>query len=258
MKLKQLCKTGMLIAISLIFSSVLAVETQDESYNYNYAELNNNCQIYDPYEPINRKIFIFNAVLDTFILSPVARIYGKLTNDYTKDRVDNFLNNVQEPLSVVNYTIQGNVEGVLKTFWRFTINSTFGVVGLFDVANKVGLSAAPQTFSNTLAHYGVGPGPYIIVPFIGGMPVREIMDALVLNNSLNPLTYATHKDFNNIVTVAKTIHIRNKMLPFTDYVSKNSTDPYISIRDAILNERESKAKYPVGFICPKVSSGINK
>ena len=228
--------------------------TADDDYSYNYAAINNMCPVYDPYESINRKVFVFNSVLDMIILQPIAKSYGKLTNDYTKQRVGSFINNISEPLSTINYGIQGNANGAFKTFWRFVINSTLGVAGLFDVASKFDLKAEPQTFGSTLANYGVGQGPYVVVPFIGGMGARDLMDPLVLNNALNPIKYPMHEDFKLILTGVGVVHVRDQIMPFTDYISKNSTDPYIAIRDAILQQRESKMVYPKGFRCPKVNN----
>ncbi len=253
MVVKSVSRAAIIAIVCSLSSSSLAVPAQDERYDYNYAELTNRCQIYDPYESFNRKIFIFNGILDSFILRPVAKGYGRFTNDYTKQRVDSFLNNIREPLSTVNYGIQGNASGAGKTFWRFAINSTFGLVGLFDVASKFDLKAEPQTFGNSLAHYGVGQGPYIILPFYGGMGARDIMDPLVLNSYLNPARYPMHSSFKNVLLVTGLIHNRDKVMPFTDYVSKNSPDAYIAIRDAKLSERESEMVYPEGFKCPKVN-----
>jgi len=250
--LRLVSRAYIIITICLLSNNSLASK-HDEKYDYNYASLSNRCQIYDPYESFNRKVFTFNAILNTFILRPVTKGYGRFTNDYTKNRVDSFLSNIREPLSTVNYGIQGNANGAGKTFWRFAINSTFGLGGLFDVASKFDLKAEPQTFGNTLANYGVGQGPYIILPFYGGMGARDLMDPLVLNNYLNPAKYPMHSSFKNVLLVTGLIHNRDKIMPFTDYVSKNSPDAYIAIRDATLSERESKMVYPEGFKCPKVN-----
>ena len=252
MVVRLVSRAQIIITICLLSNNSLASK-QDEKYDYNYASLSNRCQIYDPYESFNRKVFTFNAILDTFILRPIAKGYGRFTNDYTKNRVDSFLSNIREPLSTVNYGIQGNTNGAGKTFWRFVINSTFGIGGLFDVASKFDLKAEPQTFGNTLANYGVGQGPYIILPFYGGTSARDLMDPLVLNNYLNPARYPMHSSFKNVLLVTGLIHNRDKIMPFTDYVSKNSPDAYIAIRDATLSERESKMVYPEGFKCPKVN-----
>ena len=253
MVVRLVSRAHIIITICLLSNNSLASKKEEEKYDYNYASLSNRCQIYDPYESFNRKVFTFNAILDTFILRPITKGYGRFTNDYTKNRVDSFLSNIREPLSTVNYGIQGNANGAGKTFWRFAINSTFGIGGLFDVASKFDLKAEPQTFGNTLANYGVGQGPYIILPFYGGMGARDLMDPLVLNNYLNPAKYPMHSSFKNVLRVTGLIHNRDKIMPFTDYVSKNSPDAYIAIRDATLSERESKMVYPEEFKCPKVN-----
>lgn len=235
-----------------ISATTLADQKYDGKYDYDYAALNNQCQVYDPYEGINRKIFKFNAVLDGFVLRPIAKVYDKTTNDYIKHRVGSFVSNISEPLSGVNYILQGNAEGVFKSFWRFAINSTFGIAGLFDIATKAGLTEKPQTFGNTLAYYGVGSGPYIVLPLYGGVVMRDIMDSIALNKALNPAAYFMHQDFQYIVDGTYIVHNRNEIMPFSDYVAKNSIDPYITIRDSIVSNRESKMTYPEGFQCPIV------
>lgn len=231
-------------------SLALNGDEEDDEFSYNYAALTGKCQVYDPFESFNRKIYFVNGVLDTFILRPIAKGYGRFTNDYTKERVGSFVYNIEEPLSTVNYALQGKKDGVFKSFWRFIINSTLGIGGMFDVASKFGVTAEQQRFSNTLAQYGVGPGPYIVLPVFGGSGMREVTDTLVANNFMNPLKYQLHDSFKTGVTTAKAIHSRNLIMPFTDYVTKNSPDSYIAIRDAILQQRESKMDYPSGFHCP--------
>ncbi|MFK7974262.1 MAG: VacJ family lipoprotein [Rickettsiaceae bacterium] len=244
----------LLVLIVLLFTIHPSMADTQAYEDYNYAQLTHKCSVYDPYEKLNRKIFAFNGVLDAFILRPIAKAYNKITNDYTKNRVSSFLSNIREPLSTVNYAIQGRTEGAFKTFWRFAINSTFGIAGIFDVASKVGLKAEPQNLGNSFAHYGVGPGPYIVLPLVGGMGARDVMGLVMLDDVMNPIMYPMHKDFKKVTTATRIINSREKALPFTDYVTKNSLDPYITMRDAILNSRESEMIYPIGFVCPKVNS----
>ncbi len=239
-----------ILGMLVITSSHIA--TAEDNYNYNYAALNNRCAVYDPYEPINRKIFFVNGVLDTFILRPVAKGYGRFTNDYTKARVGSFSKNYAEPVSTVNYVLQGNSEGAFKTFWRFTINSTLGVFGIFDVASKFGLKAKPQTFANTLGYYGVGSGAYLVLPVYGSTTARGMLDPLVLNSKMNPLYYFTHSDFGYVKSGIGIVHGRNVVIPFTDHISKHSPDPYVAVREAYINSTESKMTYSKGFVCPVV------
>jgi len=225
--------------------------SNQEQYSDNYHDINDNeyCQVYDPYEALNRKIFIFNGVLDTFILRPFAKGYRRFTNDYTKNRIESFVGNISEPLSTVNYMIQGNADGAFKSFWRFAINSTFGIAGIFDVAGKLGLTPPQQTFGNSLAHYGVGPGPYLMLPMYGGISARDLGDPLIANRLFNPLDQVFHKDFKILIGGAKVLYRRADIMPFTDYISKNSLDPYIAVREATFSQRESSILYPKGYKC---------
>lgn len=240
------------IMISLITPSIAEDKSDEGQYTYNYAAATGKCQVYDPFESFNRKVFIVNGVLDTIILRPIAKGYGRFTNYYTKQRVEDFTYNIEEPLSTVNYALQGNKDGLFKSFWRFVINTTLGVGGMFDIAAKFGVTSEQQSLGNTLAHYGVGPGPYIILPVFGGYSMRNVTETLGANRFMNPLKIYLHESFRHPVTATRLVHDRDKIMPFTDYVTANSVDPYVTIRDAILQQTESKMDYPEGFRCPSV------
>ena len=254
----NLVKKFNLLILFLMLNSAVNATTLDDAaaldddneFNYNYSSLNERCPPYDPYEKLNRKFYYFNAALDTFILRPVAKIYIRFTNDFIKNRVGSFVENIETPLYMVQYGLQANGKGTLKSFSRFVINSTLGIGGLFDVASKFNLNVEPQTFGNTLAYYGVGPGPYVVLPIFGGTNARDFTDSLFTNNAFNPLKYYLPSNFKKGVTGAKLIHNRSKIMPFTDYVAENSTDSYIAIRDASWQAREAKMGYPKGFVCP--------
>ncbi|NRB10004.1 MAG: VacJ family lipoprotein [Rickettsiaceae bacterium] len=226
--------------------------SKDIQYNYNYKLINDRCRIYDPYESFNRKIFFVNGVIDTFIFRPVAITYDKVTNGYTKSRVKSFISNIGTPVTTLNYMIQGDSEGTFKSFWRFMINSTVGIGGLFDVASKVGLKVKSQNLGSTLAHYGVGPGPYVVLPIFGSSTMRDAPGRIGIDSLTNIVKYPLHSDFKLAVLGIGDIDHRAQILPFTDYVTKNSTDPYITVRDAFFQNRESKILYPENFRCPTV------
>lgn len=229
-----------------------AEEYPDENYNYIYEDSSKCNEVYDPYEKLNRKIFFFNSVLDYFILRPIAITYRTTTNDYTKARVSSFVTNFSTPYYMVNYMAQGNFGGAARSFWRFTINSTLGIAGLFDLAAKMGIEARKSTFGDTLASYGVPPGPYLVLPFIGGTTGRDFLDPIIISSAANPLGYSFHRDVKLTVSLVKLVSERSDLLPFTDEIAKNSLDPYIAIRTAIYGNRESYVTYPKSFICPKV------
>ncbi|HJD55666.1 MAG TPA: MlaA family lipoprotein [Rickettsia endosymbiont of Pyrocoelia pectoralis] len=245
-----------LITIFIILFSLFAKAdleyVDDDIYNYNGGNDKNGCrEVYDPYEKLNRKIFAFNSTLDYVFLRPLAIAYKNVTNDYTKARVNSFVGNFDMPLTAVNYGLQLNYDKTMKSVWRFIINSTLGIGGLFDVAGKVGLPSDRQTFGNTLAHYGVAPGPYLVLPLIGSTNARDMTDPIFTNYALNPLMYYTHADFELGLLAANKINDRYNVLSFSDYVMKNSTDPYIAIRSALHQAREATVQYPENFKCPK-------
>jgi phospholipid-binding lipoprotein MlaA len=245
-----------LILINVLYCSTILADNQsnqnDDDSNYDYKPSNNGCsQIYDPYEKINRKIFVFNSFIDHLLLRPITIGYKKITNDYTKARVSMFLSNINTPVTIVNYALQIKYDQTMKSVWRFLINSTFGIGGLFDVATKMGLTITTQTFGSTLARYGVGPGPYLVIPFLGGTNARDVTDSVFTNNYFNPIMYVVSRNFEYIVTGMEIIDGRLALLPFTDYVERSSIDPYIALRSASQQNRESVLFYPDNFQCPK-------
>lgn len=120
-----------LIALTITsqLQEVLAIKNNYKDYKH-YTESQYDCAIQDPYEKFNRKIFAFNIVINNFLLKPATELYIKFLNSYTKNRIESFIDNISEPISTINYILQGNLESVLKSFWRLTINSTFGI-GVF-------------------------------------------------------------------------------------------------------------------------------
>lgn len=241
---------AILIAFSLFASTVTFAE---DSYKYNYSMVDDECtDLDDPLEKLNRKIFVFNSVLDHFILRPIAKGYTKALNDYTRDKISNFVDHVNVPLTVVNNILQGDGNNTLLSFWQFTINTTLGVGGFFDVAADVGLKTPPQTFGSTLARYGAGPGPYVVLPFFGSSNMRDIFDPLFFNSKLNPLKHQLHRDFSLPLTAVTLVQKRSEALPFTDYVTKNSSDPYVTIRSTAHQYREKNLRYPASYRCKRI------
>ncbi|MCP5369666.1 MAG: VacJ family lipoprotein [Rickettsiaceae bacterium] len=236
----------LILGINTIYASD---DLQDSDEEYSYAELSNKCAVYDPYQNLNRKIFKFNNMLDQIIITPLGKTYGVVTNDYIRGRFHNFFLNIHEPITSINYAAQKDTKKFLTSFWRFTLNSTLGVLGIFDIAAKFGLKAEPKTFSSTLAYYGLASGPYIVIPLFGGYNVRDIIDLVSFEFILNPFIYTDNK-IRITENVIRTSHYRHRAFPFTDHLYKNSLDPYIALRDAAVNSRESKMHYPEGYICP--------
>lgn len=122
-------------------------------------------QTNDPLEPMNRAIFDFNDELQTVFLGPVARGYRAVVPPFGRDRVADFLDNLNSPVILVNDVLQGNMSLAGKTLERFALNSTFGVLGIMDVAKPMGIPGHDAGFGQTLGVWGVGPGAYLVLPF---------------------------------------------------------------------------------------------
>ncbi len=128
--------------------------------------------VYDPWERINRFTYRFNARFDEAVFLPVANGYRRLPRP-VRGGVHNFFSNLGEIGSTLNFTLQGRPVYGLRSFGRFAINSTIGIGGLFDVAKKMHLPRAPTNFGTTLSKWGMGPGPYVVLPLIGPSSLRD-------------------------------------------------------------------------------------
>jgi phospholipid-binding lipoprotein MlaA len=136
----------------------------------------------------------------------------------------------------------------MESGWGFLFNTCLGFFGLFDMASKLGLKTEKQKFGDTLAHYGAEPGPYIVLPLIGGTFGRDMLDALLLNNAIG-FWPGLPNSLNLSMIAMRTLHERSVLLPLTDTLESNSTDYYISIRSALFQSRESQVLYPESFDC---------
>ena len=129
--------------------------------------------VYDPLEPLNRSIYNFNASFDRYVFLPVVAGYEFVTPDIAQTGVTNFFNNLAEVKHLINNVLQGKVRSSGITLSRFAINSTVGVLGVWDPAAKMGLFVRQEDFGQTLGKWGVGNGPYLVLPFFGPSTLRD-------------------------------------------------------------------------------------
>lgn len=127
----------------------------------------------DPWEPVNRVVFRFNDTLDTYALKPIAKGYDWAMPSPLNDGVTNVFNNLGEPKNLVNNVLQGKFHDASVDLSRFLMNTTLGVVGVFDVATRMGLRRNDEDFGQTLGSWGVQSGPYVMLPFFGPSTVRD-------------------------------------------------------------------------------------
>ena len=157
---KTIKKISAFLAVLACASIVSACSTPKNADKY--AELD-----YDPIEPINRGFFEFNKIFDGLLLNPITQGYEIVVPEQGQVMVSNFVDNLGEPITFTNSIFQLDAKNTVYTLGRFLINTTVGVVGLFDVADSLGIVNRPTGFADTMAIYGADAGPYLVIPVFG-------------------------------------------------------------------------------------------
>lgn len=147
---------------------------------------------YDPIEGFNRGVYRFNAWFDDAIFLPIVGAYDFLLPDLAKTGVSNFMRNVREIKTFLNSVLQLKGQAAADTLGRFVINTTVGVLGVWDPATRMGITRHREDFGQTLGHYGLGPGPYLVLPILGPSSLRDglgtAVDAYAFNE-IDPLYF---------------------------------------------------------------------
>ena len=186
-------------------------------------------EVNDPFEEFNRKTFEFNENVDEKILKPVAKFYSNFPPKI-KNGVTNFFNNLEDVETSINQFLQGKPKKSINDISRFIINSTIGLAGFIDVASKIGLERHEEDFSQTLAVWGVGSGPYIMLPGLGPSTLRDTLSRPV--SSFSSITFhMTDTDVNIALKTIDAIETRERLL---DVESLLSGDKYSFVKDAYI------------------------
>ena len=193
----------------------------------------------DPLEGYNRAMFKFNDTVDQVALKPVATAYKKVTPSFVQTGVGNFFGNLSDVWSAVNNLLQGKGEAGLQDVVRVSMNSTFGIFGLIDIASQAGIPKHSEDFGQTLGWYGIQPGPYVMLPLLGPSTVRDTV-ALPLDITGDPWRYKDPVSVRNIGTVTRVVDKRAALLDATNLMEAAALDRYEFIRDGFLQARESK------------------
>ena len=186
-------------------------------------------EVNDPFEEFNRKTFEFNENMDEKILKPVAKFYSNFPPKI-KNGVTNFFNNLEDVETSINQVLQGKPKKSINDISRFIINSTIGLAGFIDVASKIGLERHEEDFGQTLAVWGVGSGPYIMLPGLGPSTFRDTLSRPV--SSFSSITFhMTDTDVNIALKTIDAIETRERLL---DVESLLSGDKYSFVKDAYI------------------------
>ena len=192
----------------------------------------------DPLEPFNRGVYQFNDALDRAVVKPVATAYRDVLPSPVRTGVTNFFNNLQDVWSAVNNALQLKAEGAGNSLVRFGVNTVFGLGGLIDIASEMRIERHTEDFGQTLGYWGVGPGPYLVLPMLGPSTVRDTA-ALPIDFQGNLVSQVEHVPTRNSATALKLVNLRSQLLQATDMLDQVALDPYTFTRDAFLQRRRS-------------------
>ena len=200
-------------------------------------------QINDPLEPTNRAIFTFNDGLDTYFLRPAAQGYRAVVPPFGRDRVLDFLDNLKMPIYFANDLLQGNLSLATVTMERFLLNSTFGVGGLMDVAEPMGIPGHKSDFGQTFGVWGIGEGPYLVLPLYGPSNPRDAIGTGIESYG-DPLDYYLNNNYLKWVAWtrmgATALSQREAYLDLLDDVKRTSLDYYSAMRSLYRQRRKAQ------------------
>lgn len=192
----------------------------------------------DPLEPINRGVYKFNDAVDTMFLKPVSQVYEGITPPVARTGVSNVFNNINDVVVALNNLLQGKVSEAASDIGRVLINTTAGLFGIFDVATPVGLEKHDEDFGQTLGYWGVGDGPYLVLPFIGPRNLRDTA-GLIVDWEVDPVVQINPSRDRNQVWGLRIVSKRTELLGASKLLSVAALDEYEFVRDAYLQRRRN-------------------
>jgi phospholipid-binding lipoprotein MlaA len=200
---------------------------------------------YDPWEPVNEQVFSFNHdLVDRYGMKPVATAWAHVLPDLVTQGLLNVFDNLEVPKRFVNNVLQGRFQGANRELTRFLVNSTVGVAGVFDVASSFGMEKSYADFGQTLGAYGMGPGPYLMVPFLQPLTLRDGIGYGV-DSLLDPIGYFVPFFANIARSEVKRVNERAHNLALYQDVEESSLDLYASVRNGYLQRRKQSIEKAV-------------
>lgn len=193
----------------------------------------------DPLERYNRAMFNFNDGLDKAIIKPVASGYKAVMPGFARTGVTNFFANLGDIWIGINNILQGKLGAGATDFGRFAINTTAGILGLFDVASNAGLDKHDEDFGQTLGRWGVGSGAYVVLPFLGSSSLRDGFGLLAVDWHGDPLWYVGNVPTRNELYAVRVVDTRASLLDASQLMEEAALDRYSYVRGAYLQRRRS-------------------
>jgi phospholipid-binding lipoprotein MlaA len=195
----------------------------------------------DPLQGFNRAMFGLNDAIDQAALKPAAKAYQSVLPSFAQTAIGNFFGNLADIPTAMNNLLQGKVADGLSDVMRVAVNSTIGLGGLIDVGSEARLTKHKEDFGQTLGKWGVAPGPYVVLPFLGSSTLRDTV-ALPVDYKTDLWTYKDPVRWRRVGSVVRIIDQRAAALDASNLIEEAALDKYEFVRDAYLQRRESKVR----------------
>ena len=192
----------------------------------------------DPWEPMNRGVFEFNETFDEVAFKPVAVAYKAVTPRLVRAGVTNFFNSLGDAWSLFNNVLQGKPRAAVETYFRITVNTFWGMGGVFDIASEIGVEPRTEDFGQTLGRWGIPTGPYLVLPVFGPSTVRDAL-AFGVETRADVVRNLGDVPTRNALLVVRTLEARANLLRVGDVVEEAALDKYSFTRDVFLQRRRS-------------------
>lgn len=191
----------------------------------------------DPWEPFNRSMFKFNDNVDRVVLKPVAKGYKAVLPARVRKHVGNFFRNLDEPTTIVNDILQGKFHQSAHDSVRFLFNTTFGILGLFDVSTAFGIERHDEDFGQTFSVWGFGQGPYLVLPLLGPSTLTDSIGLIPSTLYTDPRTANGDAELTYVLLGTDAVDTRARLLGASKVVELQ-LDPYVFTRETYLQKRE--------------------
>lgn len=225
------------------FSMTDDTSPASKKINQDSLDAQDTSEPFDPFESVNRVVFEFNNVIEGMLLNPLAHMYKSAVPIFFQKRLHNFLSNLATPVYFLNDVLQFEFERAGQSLTRFCINSTFGFLGLFDIAAEAGIPPHTEDFGQTLGTWGATPGFYIVLPILGPTDFRGLL-GMVADFFADPFNYwAIHSDHKNLLDARiafSYIDERSQYVTLIESIMKTSIDPYANMRSLYWQHKRMK------------------
>lgn len=192
----------------------------------------------DPLEPVNRAIYTFNDGLDTMLVKPAAEVYQGVVPAPVRTGVSNVFANINDVIVALNNLLQGKFGAALSDIGRVLLNTTAGLLGIFDVATPAGLEKHDEDFGQTFGYWGIGDGPYLVLPFLGPRTTRDAVGTVVYL-AVDPVSNINPPRDRNQIAALRLVSDRANLLSASRILAVAALDEYEFVRDAYLQRRRN-------------------